>query len=149
MKGWLKEIKTGNEGLNKNDPFVNDVRRHCIYLGKVVNQFFDIDYSHDFKSAFYEGEQVSNFQNWRNISTGNKYSRFESEGSILEVNIDFLLAFLKKSNMAMIVECEVVRQLKDYDYERLKETSNKIVKLYLICPDGEVKTLRGRHYKIG
>jgi hypothetical protein len=149
MKGWLKEIKIGNEGLNKNDPFVNDVRRYCIHLGDAVNQIFDIDYNDDFKSAFYKGEQVSDFQNWSNVSTGNKYSRFESEGSILEVNIDFLLVFLKKSNVAMIVECEVVRQLKDYDYERPKETSNKIVKLYLICPDGEVKTLRGRHFKIG
>ena len=149
FKGWLKKKKFDYEELEKEDPFANDMSKYCVCLGDTVDKTFDIKYSDDFKKAFYKGMEITSFLNWSNVSKHNKYSRFESEGSILEVNIDFLLTFLKTKNVAMIVECQIGRHFKEPDYKHSKSISNKIVKLYLIYPDGEVKTIRGRNYQIG
>jgi hypothetical protein len=149
MKGWLKVRKSEYEGLDIEDPFADRANRFCICLGDSLNDCLGIDYSDDFKTAFYKGVTVSSFKSWSNMSKYKRYDNLDSEGGILEVNIDFLLAFLKEKNVGMIVQCQVERQLEERDYKREDSKRNKIVKLYLICPDGEVKTLRGRHYKIG
>lgn len=68
---------------------------------------------------------------------------------MLKVESNFLIKFLQKRNMDLIIECTISRELKDrsYTFEKLERANNS--KLYLIKKNGDVKTIRGRNYKIG
>ena len=90
--------------------------------------------------------------NWNN-TTNERYRSsglLESEGEVLEVDFDFILKVLQKTNRNMIIKCQIERQLqkREYDYKDDKRSWEHI-KLYLLKSDGTVKTLRGRNFKIG
>lgn len=148
LVGWLREVSSEYEGLDKNDPFANEVGKSYIILGKEVEKIFDLTYNKDFKLAWHNEKIVFEFQNWSDeIKLGN--STNWSSGSLAKIDSSFLVKFLKQREMHLIVECTISRQLKDrnYDFERSNRKNNS--KLYLIKSNGEVKTIRGRNYKIG
>ena len=53
--------------------------------------------------------------------------------------------------MCLILKCEIERQLNEkvYGLEKRDLGLANNTKIYLIRPDGKVKTLRGRNFKIG
>lgn len=149
MIGWLKDISSEYEGLDKHDPFANEVGRNYIVLGKEVTKLFDITYNNYFKTTSFDGKIIASYQNWSNLTERKNYSKFESEGRLFKVDVEFLLKFLKKRDMSLILECSISRTLKEPDYDFSKRERKNNAKLYLIQPNGEVKTIRGRNYKIG
>jgi len=149
MIGWLKEIRSEIEGIDKLDPFANDVGKYFIQFGKEVTDLFELEYRKYFKEAWYNGKLISKFENWSDINENERYDFLTSEGSIFKINTIFLLEFLKKRNMCMILECEISRQLKERDYHFTKTERKNRAKIYLIYPNGKIKTIRGRSYKIG
>ncbi|MFY7938636.1 MAG: ATP-binding protein [Flavobacterium sp.] len=147
MFGWLKNIRSESEGLDKHDPFAHNVSKDYIVLGKQVTELFDISYQNNSKEAYYNGKVVSLFQNWSDVTEQQSYNKLENEGSRLQVDLIFLLEFLKKRDMSLIIKCEIIRQLKERDYDYIN--NNRNTKLYLIHQNGNINTLRGRDYKVG
>lgn len=147
--GWLKEIRTEYEGLEKNDPFAYNGCTSYIRFGKEVEKLFAINYSENYKVAFLDGNPISTFQKWSNTSEDERYRKFESSGHLLEVNMAFLLKFLKNRRMTMIIECEITRHLRDsyINYRDAERRNNS--QLYLLNSNGEIKSLGRRSFKIG
>lgn len=147
--GWLKEINSEHTELDKNDPFANGVGKSYILLGKEVEKTFHINYSEDFKQAFYKKEKIFEYQNWSDENERQNYNSFESSGVLALIDIKFLLNFLKKRELCLIIKCTISRHLKERDYSYKKSQRKNEAKIYLIKSNGEVKTIRGRSYKIG
>jgi len=147
LLGWLKEKRSDHSGLDKHDPFLYELNKNFILFGKEVEQHFEINYSKDFKKGFHQGVQVLSCQNWSNETNDNRYYKIKSSGFLLKVDIDFLLKFLKKNKMDLLIECTIRRFIKDdYSKEHIRKNN---ARLYLIKSNGEVKTIRGRNYTIG
>lgn len=144
--GWLKEINTDYEGLDKNDPFGKEISRHLIVFGREVKNLFDLKSDKYSKLTFHKSKIVSHYKSWNNTTERRINENLESEGSLLEVDVDFILEFLKVRNMSLIIKCTIERQLKEkeYNYDIPKNNS----KLYLLNSNGEIKTIRGRNFKI-
>ena len=147
--GWLKEKCAEHEGLDTNDPFSNNEGKGFIIFGEEVDKVFKLNYSSDFKKCFYNEKHISTYQNWSNITENKKYNDLETCGSLLEVNISFLLDFLTKKDLSLIIKCNISRHLKDQDYNKWNIIRKKNVKIYLINSNGQVKTIRGRNFNIG
>ena len=72
-----------------------------------------------------------------------------TSGSIFQIKSNFLLQLLRAKKMCMIIKCTIERQLEERRYKNRYDDDRNKVKLFLIKPDGTIKTLRGRNYKIG
>jgi hypothetical protein len=96
--------------------------------------------------------RMEQFQKTEEISD-DEYRRYDSyletSGCLFKVKNEFILKFLRAEQKSLIVRCIVDRQLEERDYRERNRDNRNQVKLYLIKPDGKVKTLRGRDYKIG
>ena len=149
--GWLSNPSSDYEGLDVTDPFKKDIGRNYICFGKQVESIFDISYSKYHKEAYFEGKVVSEYRQWNETTEYKYHDQVESSGEIFKVNIHFILNFLKEMDMCLILECEIERQLsnKVYGLEKRDLGLANNTKIYLIRPDGKVKTLRGRNFKIG
>lgn len=97
-------------------------------------------------------KEISIYENWNEISDV-EYRRYgndlETSGCLFKVKNEFILNFLKVEQKSLIVRCIIDRQLEERNYQKRNSDNRYQVKLYLIKPDGTVKTLRGRDYKIG
>lgn len=145
LLGWLERITSGKDTIEKNDPFAIELCKSYVLFGKKVKKHFDIKYSQNLKKAYLNEKKISTYQIWSNVTDKRSYDHFESEGYILNVDTKFILEFLKKENVCLIVECNINRRLEDYTRDDKKNNT----KIYLIKPNGEIKTIRGRNYKIG
>ena len=146
--GWLKQISSENEGLDKNDPFSIEESKSYILFGREVEKLFHINYSKDFKLAFYKKEKVFENKNWNDENDNKRYDSFESSGSLAIVNSKFVIEFLKKRGMDLILKCTISRQIKRQNYNHDSINRKNEAKIYLIKSNGEVKTVRGNNYKI-
>ncbi len=149
--GWLNNPRPEHEGgLDSDDPFSKDIGKDYIVFGKKVLNTFEITYDNFFKRAFHNDQLISEYQHWSETTEYRYTDSVESEGVELKVSVSFILDFLRKINKSMIIKCEIERQLKDriYSMDRRKLGIKNNIKTYLIKPDGTVKTLRGRNYKI-
>ncbi|MER3318490.1 MAG: ATP-binding protein [Allomuricauda sp.] len=149
--GWLRNPSSDYEGLDVQDPFKKDIGRDYICFGKQIESIFDISYSEYHKEAFFENKVVSEYRQWNETTEYKYHDKVESSGVIFKVNIHFILNFLKEMNMCLILKCEIERQLNEkvYGLEKRDLGLANNTKIYLIRPDGKVKTLRGRNFKIG
>jgi hypothetical protein len=158
-KGWLKDIRSEREGLDSHDPFSSKICKDYVRFGDCVDELFNINYSNNFKEAYYDKNLIATYINWDEISDTEDNRRYgtglESSAGILKVDTKFLLEFLTKKKKCLIVECRIDRQLEEKEYrnrhnqEEEENTEESNTKIYLIKPDGTVKTIRGRNYKIG
>ena len=148
---WLSNPSSDYEGLDVQDPFKKDIGRDYICFGKQIESIFDISYSEYHKEAFFENKVVSEYRQWNETTEYKYHDKVESSGVIFKVNIHFILNFLKEMNMCLILKCEIERQLNEkvYGLEKRDLGLANNTKIYLIRPDGKVKTLRGRNFKIG
>ncbi|SFB91135.1 hypothetical protein SAMN04489722_101241 [Algibacter lectus] len=148
--GWLNNPRSEYEGLDSNDPFHADIGKDYIIFGKSVLDLFDITYNEFFKKAYYNGELIAEYQHWSETTEYKYNDKVESDGVELKVNLSFILEFLKRINKCMIIKCEIERQLKDRIYRMGRKDLDieNNIKIYLIKPDGTVRTLRGKDYKI-
>lgn len=152
LKGWLIDVTSKYEGLDSDDPFFNKTDKGYIKFGKTVHTHFNIQYDNFYKHSYIDNQIISIYENWNEISD-EEYRRYntdiETSGSIFKVSSNFLLDFLKAEQKALIIRCIIERQLEERKYRDRNDDNRHRVKLYLIKPDGTVKTLRGRDYKIG
>ncbi|MCY1719232.1 NACHT domain-containing protein [Prolixibacteraceae bacterium Z1-6] len=146
--GWLKENHSEHDGLDQKDPFSRGESKSFIVLGNEVEKLHQIEYSMDYKHAFYKNENVFEYQNWSDENDRKHYDSFESSGAMAKIKVNFLLEFLKKRSMDLILGCTISRRLKERDYDSGLKRKNE-TKLFLIKTNGEVKTIRGINYKIG
>lgn len=154
LKGWLLDVTSKYEGLDKHDPLFNGSSKGFIQFGKTVHSCFDIEYDVLYKKGYIENELICEYKNWNEISDdeyeNRKYnSNVLTSGSIFQVSSDFLIRFLKAEQKCLIIKCVIERQLEERIYRRNYDDNSNNVKLFLIKPDGTVKALRGRDYKIG
>lgn len=154
LKGWLIDIRSEYEGLDEHDFLFNGTSKGFIKFGKIVHSYFDIEYDALFRKGSIENELICEYKNWNEIKDdeyeNRKYnSKVLTSGSIFKVSSDFLIRFLKAEQKSLIIKCVVERQLEERIYRRNYDDNGSNVKLFLIKPDGTVKTFRGRDYKIG
>jgi hypothetical protein len=154
LTGWIMEIRSEFEGLDSDDTFFNSTSKGYIKFGKTVHAHFNIKYDNLYKYGYLKNRTVSVFENWNEISEEEyKYKKhstdIETSGSVFKVDRGFILSFLNAEQKSLIVKCAIDRQLEERKYRERYDDNRKRVKLYLIKPDGTVKTLRGRDYKIG
>jgi hypothetical protein len=97
-------------------------------------------------------KEISIYENWNEISD-EEYRRYnhdlETSGCMFKVKNEFILNFLRAEQKSLIIRCIIDRQIEERNYRERNSDNRNQVKLYLIKPDGTVKTLRGRDYKIG
>jgi hypothetical protein len=154
LTGWVMDIRSEFEGLDSDDIFFNSTSKGYIRFGKMVHAHFNVEYDNLYKYGYVENNPISLFENWNEISDEEyRYKKYntdmETSGSVFKVDSDFILTFLKAEQKSLIVKCLIDRQLEERKYRERYDDNRKRVKLYLIKPDGTVKTLRGRNYKIG
>lgn len=152
LKGWLREPISEFEGLDSNDPLFNRTAKGYFKFGDIVHSNFNIKYDNLFTKGYLEDKNISIYKNWNEISD-DEYRRYgndlETSGCLFKVKNEFILKFLKAEQKSMIIRCIVDRQLEERNYRERNSDNRNQVKLYLIKPDGTVKTLRGRDFKIG
>jgi len=150
LVGWLDVISCEyGMSLEGNDPFTRQIGNSYITFGDSMKNIFDLDCSDDFKITRYNGKSVSTYQNWNNTSNeSRRYGEFQNKGELFDVDSSFLLEFLQKRNMDMIIKCTVKRELEREFREPTPKYENN-AKIYLIKSNGEVKTVTGSHYQIG
>ncbi|MBC7525461.1 MAG: ATP-binding protein [Flavobacterium sp.] len=146
MEGWLKESNAKDDTLDKHDRMAINKATYKIRLGKRIQKISTIDFSSDKKMAYHNGDLISIFENWSNV-VDERYHGFENEGGRLKVNKEYILELLKYTDKCLLIKCYIDRQIKDRDYSYGSYT--KTVKLYLIKPDGTVRTLREPDFRIG
>lgn len=148
--GWLSNPRSEVDGLDNHDPLASDIVKDYITFGKIVRDSFDITLQESYKKTFLKNKLIAEYQHWSEITEYKHHGQVESDGVLFRVDIHFLLEFLTKVDKCMIIKCEIDRQLKERIYGRdrweLKLKNN--VKIYLIKPNGIVKTLGGRDFKI-
>ncbi|WP_067150180.1 AAA family ATPase [Pseudotamlana agarivorans] len=154
LKGWLLDITSEYEGIDKHDPLFNGTSKGFIRFGNTVHSYFDIDYNVLYRKGYMENELICEYKNWNEITDdeyeNRKYnSQVLTSGSIFQVSSDFLIRFLKAEQKSLIIKCVIERQLEERIYRKNYDDNRNKVKLFLIKPDGTVKTLRGRDFKIG
>ena len=154
LKGWLIDVRSEFEALDSDDLFFNDTSKGYVRFGKTVHAHFNIEYDNLFKQSYNGNSLISTYENWNEISDEEyrhrKYNTvLETSGTILSVNSNFILNILQAEQKSLIIRCVVERQLEERKYRKRYDDNRNRVKLYLIKPDGTVKTLRGRNYKIG
>lgn len=154
LKGWLLDVTSEYEGLDIHDPLFKGTSKGYLKFGKTTHSYFDIEYDTLYKKGYIEDELISKYKNWNEITDEEyQYRKHNknvlSSGSILQVSSDFLIRFLKAEQKSLIIKCVIERQLKDRKYRERYDDNRNNVKLFLIKPDGTVKTLRGRDYKVG
>lgn len=148
MFGWLKEVYWDSEGLDMKDPFYNDVGKNYVRLGSEVEKFFPVRFANFGKEAYYNEELVASLKNWSDLSEHRRSGELESDGVWLEVSTSFLLDFLAKRGVDIIIECDINRSFKDPgEYSRYERSNTAI--LFLIKSNGKVTTLSGSNYRIG
>lgn len=148
FKGWLKEIRSNDDGLDLHDTMANKTASYYITIGSEIQTKFNIDFSTDFKKSYFNKKIISTFHNWNDTSENRRYGNYESEGSIFKISKDFLLTLLKETDKCLIIECNISRQLKERDFKYDRENIKNTAKLYLIKPDGTVRTLREPDFRI-
>lgn len=154
LKGWLVDVTSEFEGLDSDDPIFNSRSKGYIRFGKTVHSHFDIEYDALYKHSYLKDKLISIYRNWNEISDEEyRYKKYntnvETSGSIFSVNKEFILSILKAEQKSLIVRCVIDRQLEEREYVKRYDDNRYRVKIYLIKPDGTVKTLRGSNYKIG
>lgn len=150
LKGWLNNPRSDNRGLDSDDPFAKKILKGHIVFGQVVEDIFPITYAPYFKKAYLDGKTISEYRHWDETTEDRYNNQLESDGSIFRIDVDFLLDFLKKAVRCLIVECSIDRQLKEriYGRDRLGKQIEDRVRIYLIKPNGYIKTLGRRDFKI-
>ncbi|WP_319232043.1 NACHT domain-containing protein [Draconibacterium orientale] len=147
LVAWLNRNFSERNELEKNDPFTNNIDDVFYRFSEKVESVFDVEYSKDKKHVFHKDMLIAKFDNWSDVESNLRYHEFNSSGSVFHVDSSFILEVLQHFKMCMIVECHITRSLDESEYD---ESFNKnIAKLYLIYPDGKVKTLNRGDYKIG
>jgi hypothetical protein len=154
LKGWLTDVNSEYEGLDTNDSLFNGTSKGYIKFGQSAQRYFNIKYNSLYKKAYVKNELVSEYKNWNEISDEEyRYRKYDKDiktsGSIFQIKSNFLLRFLRAEKMCMIIKCTIERQLEERRYKNRYDDDRDKVKLFLIKPDGTIKTLRGRNYKIG
>ncbi|MEL1252165.1 ATP-binding protein [Flavobacterium sp. DGU38] len=154
LNGWLTDVRTEYEGLDSDDPFFNGTSKGYIKFGKKVDALFNIEYDNLFKKSYIKNSLISISENWNEIHNEDyRHRKYDTElrtsGSIFSVKDEFILNFLRAEQKSLIIRCVIDRQLEEREYRKREDDNRNRVKLYLIRPDGTVKTLRGRNYKIG
>lgn len=147
--GWLQN-PSSDKGLDANDPFKKDIGRDYICFGKQVEDIFEIYYTQYHKKGYSKDRLVSQYRQWNEITEHTYHNSVESSGVMFRVDIHFILDILKEMDMCLILKCDIERQLdkKVYGFERRELGLANNTKLYLIQPNGKVKTVRGRNFKI-
>lgn len=151
LKSWLKVFEAESDGLDKHDALGKKVGKYIITIGTSLQELFQIKLSPDSKCAFLNNENISSFKFWdeTNDSRYRDIINIESSGEILKVDINFILDILKKEDMNLIIKCQISKQLKDSQYRSdNRKQPWEHTKIYLLKADGEVKTIRGRNFKI-
>jgi len=150
-ESWLYIENTEWVGLDVHDYLSKDTGKNIIRIGEKIKKIIPITFSENFKKGYHNGKLISSFQNWNEI-TDQRYRSsdlLESGGEILKIDRYFIFEILKKANKNLIIECQIKRQLKEriYNYDNSERPWEK-TKLYLIKPDGKIKTIRGGNIKI-
>lgn len=146
MEGWLKESNAKDDTLDKHDRMAIRNSKYKIRLGKRIEKISTIEFSPDNKTAYYNGNLISIFENWSNV-VDERYHGFENEGGRLKVSKEYILELLKLTDKCLLLQCYIDRQIKERDYSSGNYT--KTVKLYLIKPNGTIRTLREPDFRIG
>lgn len=154
LTGWIVDVRSEFEGLDSNDNFFNSTSKGYMRFGKTVHAHFNVEYDDLYKYGYLENNPISLFENWNEISDEEyRYKKYntdiETSGSVFRVDSNFILSFLKAEQKSLIIKCVIDRQLEERKYRERYDDNRTRVKLYLIKPDGTVKTLRGGNYKIG
>lgn len=154
LSGWLADVRSPYEGLDSDDPFFNGTSKGYVKFGRKADAHFNIEYDNLYKKGYIGKSLISIYENWNEISDEDyRHRKYDTElrtsGTIFSVKREFVLNFLQAEQKSMIVRCVVERQLEKRIYRKRKDDNRNRVKLYLIRPDGTVKTLRGRDHKIG
>lgn len=153
LKGWLMNLTTEYEGLDIHDSLFNGSSKGYVKFGKTIHSHFDIEYGALYREGYIKNELISEYKNWNEITDdeyrNRKYNKdIISSGSTFQLRSNFLLRFLEAEQKSLIIKCVIERQLEERTYRRNYDDNKNKVKLFLIKPDGTVKTLRGRDYKI-
>lgn len=146
MLGWLREYRGKDDTLDKHDGMSTDNAKYFISLGKYIQSIFELKFSANRKEGYHDNKLVSKFQSWSNV-VDERYHSYETSGDRLQVDKKYLLKILKTTGKSLVIKCYIDRQLKERDYQY--GTAHNTVKLYLIKPDGTVKTLREPDFRIG
>jgi hypothetical protein len=68
LRGWLKSVGSDYEGLDKHDPFANDVCKNYIVMGKEVSDNFEIEFDDNNKTTILGSNIISHYITWSNIT---------------------------------------------------------------------------------
>lgn len=148
---WLKHNNSEFDGLDSHDPYFHNIAKWYVTFGSIVENNFEIEYDNLYKRGFLEGLEISQFENWNEISEHSykmrKYSSvLETSGKLFRVNKEFISKLLKKENKSLLIKCVIKREVdnkRDWQIGSRENVDNRNqVKLYLIKKDGEVKTNR-------
>lgn len=138
---WIQSIGSEHSGVDEFDPEVYQLSKQRYIVGSSFSKWGNTKFSLDKRFAAMNEDfsnPVSVLESWSNVPRKSSYSDFYSYGQRLFIRSDSLLQFLSDSNLALIMSSEMYRSPETKEYDATLSYYNM---LYLIFPDGTVKTI--------
>jgi len=146
--GWV-ETNYAEKGLDQFDPWAGEIRYPAPKPAKFANDIFQLEPDREFRVWQGQSEGALKEVLWSQVWGSCKKEDNEDEGENgqrLQASRAFLIEFLGKMKMDLIVEVEIERRIRRSRYERYKddgiEYPHPYTKLFLFGADGKCRSLR-------
>lgn len=146
--GWV-ETNYAEKGLDQFDPWAGEIRYPAPKPAQFANDIFQLEPDREFRVWQGQSEGALKEVLWSQVWGSCKKEDNEDEGENgqrLQASRAFLIEFLGKMKMDLIVEVEIERRIRRSRYERYKddgiEYPHPYTKLFLFDSDGKCRSLR-------
>ena len=143
LKPIIGQKSSDVTGIDKTDPLALSLYNTVTYPCEEFIEWAQLvptNYRKEYVLKENKLKTITILQNWSDYDEDKKqiYGK-GSNGSLLKIKKDVLLSFLENSQMCLILECNITRRTKNNDYN----IPDDYTKLYLIYPNGTIKTTKG------
>lgn len=155
LLGWLSDDYS-TTGLDEKDSFRNDVTTICCEPSEEVISTLNLSFVFEDQPKWIEDitqKEVFNYKSWSDISwdnyrEGTRYSStVKSNGWQLSMDKDSLKKYLKKRELDLIIEINITKKNKDYEYSEYNKKETKeaeFERILILRRDGSIEATEGR-----
>lgn len=146
LKGWIID-RSHDSRLDEQDPWAGAIRylppRPAPYVAELMNLKSDTERRH----WFVQGEQVDVAwsQVWGHFHEKDHDEAKHESGTRFQASFTFIVSFLRKLGMDLIVKVEIERHHRHFQWEGSKDDNLGYIpasaRLFLIKSDGSISTL--------
>lgn len=146
LKGWIID-RSHDSGLDEQDPWAGSIRYPPPRPAPYVTELMNLKSDEEERRWFVQGDQVDVAwsQIWGHFYEKDNSDRKHESGARFQASFAFIVSFLRKLGMDLIVEVEIERRNRHYRWESSNDDDFGYIlpnaRLFLIKSDGSISTL--------